>query len=105
MLLLQAESTARLFDPIRPSHLGSELSEGLVRLLGHVLPAGTASGFADAVRLPELIAGVIKAGYLVSLLFAIFFLLEHLARSDQSRYRSKVFRQDVAYAVFYHGGF
>jgi sterol desaturase/sphingolipid hydroxylase (fatty acid hydroxylase superfamily) len=105
MLLIQAESTARLLDSIRPSQLGAELSRGIVSLLDTILPVGSATGFADAVRLPELLAGVIKAGYLVSLLFAIFFVLEHFSKSDQSRYRSRVFRQDVAYAVFYHGGF
>ncbi len=57
------------------------------------------------MHLAELIRGVIRAGYLLVPLFLIFFVLEHLGRSDQSRYRSRVFRQDVAYAVFYHGGF
>jgi len=105
VLLIQIESAADLLDPIRPSHLGAELSEWLVLLFGLALPSGSAAAFAETVHLPELIAGVIRAGYLISLLFTIFFGLEHFSKSDQSRYRSRVFRQDVTWAVFYHGGF
>lgn len=105
MFLIQAASAARLLDPIRPSHLGAELSRGVVSVLDAILPFGSATGFAEAVHLAELFSGVIRAAYLVLPLFAIFFALERLSKSDQSRYRSRVFRQDLAYAIFYHGGF
>lgn len=68
------------------------------------MPADLASRLAEAVHFGELITGVIRTAYLVLPLFALFFLLERLSKGARSRYRSRVFRQDLTYAVFYHGG-
>ena len=94
-----------MLDQIRPSHLGVEVSNGFVQLLSSVMPETSARAFADTVHLAELVGGVFRAGYLLLPLFGLFYVLEHFSKADQSRYRSRVFRQYMAYAVFYHGGF
>ena len=90
---------------LRPSLLGAQLSEQLTRLFSLVLPPDSVQHVVQAVRLKELLAGSINTCVFVSALLALFWSLEYFTGTQRSIYRSKVFIQDVVYALFYHGGF
>ena len=104
-MIITVESVSRVAALLRPREVAGAIAGWSVAVLDLVLPAGTASRAADAIRLRELIHMTLSTAIFLAGLFAVIFLLEYFAGSARSRYRSRVFVQDALYTLFYHGGF
>jgi sterol desaturase/sphingolipid hydroxylase (fatty acid hydroxylase superfamily) len=57
------------------------------------------------LRLTELLYSAAAAAGVFAACFVLFYLLERRAGGDLGRYRTRHFWNDVAYAMFYRGGF
>jgi sterol desaturase/sphingolipid hydroxylase (fatty acid hydroxylase superfamily) len=94
-----------LVELMRPRNLAGPISNGIASVLELVFPAASVARFGAAVRLEELVRMTLATVVFVGGLFVVVFALEYFSGAKGPSYRSRVFRQDVVYTLFYHGGF
>jgi sterol desaturase/sphingolipid hydroxylase (fatty acid hydroxylase superfamily) len=63
------------------------------------------AALAAALHLRQIGSGVLLAAEVFVALFLIIYLLEWKQGADRSHYKSRAFLNDVAYTLFYRGGF
>lgn len=102
--MLEAPFFTRITDVLRLHAPATAIESGLRAAAGLVAPPETVARVAGAIQLHDLVRSTLQTGVLVGGLFVVFAMVEHVAGRG-TRWRSRVFAQDVAYAFFYQGGF
>lgn len=102
--MLEAPFFTRLTDALRLHAPASAVEDALRAVAGLVASPEAVARAAAAVRLHELVRSSLQTAVLVGGLFAVFAVAERLAGRG-TRWASRVFAQDVTYAIFYQGGF
>lgn len=105
MVVQDAITLSRWVEVVRPRNLAGPIADGIVSVLDLVFPPAAVARFAEQVRLEELVRMTVGTAIFVAGLLILVFALEYFTGADRSSYRSRVFRQDVLYTLFYHGGF
>jgi sterol desaturase/sphingolipid hydroxylase (fatty acid hydroxylase superfamily) len=104
MFAFQAALSAFL-DYLRPSHIAARATETFVAALGSAFSRDEVIKVLTAIHFQSLLGGTINTLMMVSAFLIVIGGLEYATSRNRAVYLSRVFAQDLLYALFYHGGF